>query len=242
MASKKQAPKKKLAPKAAAAPAKVAKKTWRKPAEAVRPAPKATKSVVAAGEAVNPPINDVRLTPKQESFCLAYLTTGNASEAYREAYNPPTMKPESIRVEAAKMLALPNIALRIRQVKAKTADIAVMTAADVLKEAMRLARFDVRKLYGPDGSPIPIHELDDETAAAVQAVDVLEEFKGTGEDRVFVGYTKKYKVADKNAALEKLFKHFGLYEIDNRQKADPLAELFEKIWGTPDAKLPIARR
>ncbi|SQE31532.1 Terminase small subunit [Mannheimia haemolytica] len=28
------------------------------------------------------------LTPKQEAFCLAYIETGNASEAYRQAYEP----------------------------------------------------------------------------------------------------------------------------------------------------------
>ena len=27
------------------------------------------------------------LTQKQENFCLAYIETGNASEAYRKAYN-----------------------------------------------------------------------------------------------------------------------------------------------------------
>ena len=27
-----------------------------------------------------------RLTPKQEAFCRAYVETGNASEAYRQAY------------------------------------------------------------------------------------------------------------------------------------------------------------
>ena len=36
------------------------------------------------------------LTPKQENFCLAYLETGNASEAYRRAYDVANMKPESI--------------------------------------------------------------------------------------------------------------------------------------------------
>ena len=129
------------------------------------------------------------------------------------------------------MLVLPNISRRIKAAKDITAEMAMMTAADVLREAMRLARFDIRKLYGPDGAPIPIHLLDDETAAAVQAVDVLEEFEGSGEDRVFVGYTKKYKVADKNAALEKLFKHFGLYERDNEQKTDPLVEFLKGLGG-----------
>ena len=40
---------------------------------------------------------DNKLTPKQEAFILAYLETGNASEAYRRAYNdePRDRQPRS---------------------------------------------------------------------------------------------------------------------------------------------------
>ena len=34
----------------------------------------------------------VKLTAKQEAFCLAYLETGNASEAYRQVYKSDRMK------------------------------------------------------------------------------------------------------------------------------------------------------
>lgn len=37
------------------------------------------------------------------------------------------------------------------------------------------------------------------------------------------------KMQDKGAALEKLFKHLGLYEKDNQQKTDPLASLLHRI-------------
>lgn len=33
------------------------------------------------------PMTDTRLTPKQEAFAQAYVETGNASGAYRRAYN-----------------------------------------------------------------------------------------------------------------------------------------------------------
>jgi len=39
------------------------------------------------------------------------------------------------------------------------------------------------------------------------------------------------KLQDKSAALEKVFKHLGLYEKDNQQKADPLAALLQRIAG-----------
>lgn len=37
--------------------------------------------------------------------------------------------------------------------------------------------------------------------AVAWGLDVVEEWAGSGEDRVFAGYTKRYKLADKNASL-----------------------------------------
>ncbi|GAA4400406.1 terminase small subunit [Quisquiliibacterium transsilvanicum] len=171
------------------------------------------------------------LTPQQERFAREVASGKSQADAYRAAYKvKPGTKPGSIHACASELMADPKIALRVRELQAAAAERAEMTAADVLREAMRLARFDIRKLYREDGSPVPIHELDDETAAAVQAVEIQEVYEGSGADRVFVGYTKKYKVADKNAALEKLFKHFGLYEVDNRQQGEAAAAMVEVVF------------
>lgn len=177
-----------------------------------------------------------QLTPKQEIFCQGVAKGLSQADAYRAAYASENMKDDTIQQCASRLMADRKVAARVRELQDAAAKKAVMTSADVLREAMRLARFDIRKLYAEDGSPIPIHKLDDETAAAVQAVDVREEYLGSGEDRVFVGYTKKYKIADKNAALEKLFKHFGLYEKDNAQKTDPITEFLLQCSGK---SLPI---
>jgi phage terminase small subunit len=70
---------------------------------------------------------------------------------------------------------------------------------------------------------IPVHELDDETAAAISSVEVREEFEGHGENRKLVGYTKKIRFWDKTAAVNMAMKHFGLFEKDNSLKAANLA-------------------
>jgi len=171
------------------------------------------------------------LTPKQERFCIEYFNTGNASEAYRRAYDAGDMAPATINVKASELLSAGKIAVRLKTMRDGAANSAMMTKADVLREAMKIAKFDIRRLYDDGGAPIPIHELDADTAAAVQAVDIQEVYEGYGAERVFVGYTKKYKVADKNAALEKLFKHFGLYELDNSQKSDPVREFLNACSG-----------
>ena len=62
------------------------------------------------------------LTLKQEKFCHYYVDTdGNASEAYRMAYDAAKMKAESIWVTACRLLKEPKVALRIKEIKEKRA-------------------------------------------------------------------------------------------------------------------------
>lgn len=120
------------------------------------------------------------MTPKQEKFCRLFVELGNASEAYRQSYDAKRMKPESIAVQAAKMLASPKIALRVDELKAHHAERHDMTVDDIakmLKEDRTFARqcqtpaaavsatMGLAKLYGhlrdkvehtsPDGSMTP---------------------------------------------------------------------------------------
>lgn len=169
------------------------------------------------------------LTPKQENFCLAYLETGNASEAYRRSYNTAKMKPETVCRNAKGLLDDTKIAARIAELRKPIEEAVQIDLTRVVRELVRLATFDPRKLLNADGSPKPINELDDDTAAAVAGLDMLEQFEGQGKDRVFVGYVKKYKIADKNAALDKLMKHLGGYEKDNRQKSDGVLALLQAV-------------
>ena len=82
------------------------------------------------------------LTPKQENFCLAYLETGNASEAYRRAYDIGTMKPESVNRKAKELLDNVKITARLTQLRAPIIAKAQLTVEDLLgelEEARRLA-------------------------------------------------------------------------------------------------------
>ncbi len=83
------------------------------------------------------------MTPKQEKFCQLFVELGNASEAYRQSYDAKRMKPESIAVQAAKMLASPKIALRVDELKAAHAErheITVDRLRDMLLEDREFAR------------------------------------------------------------------------------------------------------
>lgn len=64
-----------------------------------------------------PPGEGGKLTLKQEAFAQAYIETGNASEAYRRAYSTGQMKPESIVVEASKLLSSPKVSIRVLELQ-----------------------------------------------------------------------------------------------------------------------------
>ncbi len=178
-----------------------------------------------------------KLAPMQSVFVQEYLIDLNATQAaIRAGYSAKTAEQQGYQL-LQKPSVQAAIAARQKEREQRTA-----VAADrVLLEAARLALFDPRKLFNDDGSPKEITELDDDTAAAVAGIEVVEQFEGSGKDRVFVGYLKKYRIADKNSALEKLFRHHGLYERDNEQKTDPLTSLLHAIaGGNSSAFKPVA--
>jgi len=62
------------------------------------------------------------LTPKQNKFIEVYIETGNASEAYRQAYNVKSMNENTINRNAHSLLYNNKIATRLDEIKAKNAE------------------------------------------------------------------------------------------------------------------------
>lgn len=82
------------------------------------------------------------LTPKQEKFCMVYIETGNASEAYRQAYSCKTMKPENVAKRASELLARGDITgmlEKLREPIKKRHAITVDSLLEELEEARQLA-------------------------------------------------------------------------------------------------------
>lgn len=75
-----------------------------------------------------------KLTQKQEAFCLAYIELGNASDAYRSAYEASRMKPETVNRTAKEQLDNPKIAARIKDLQAEAAERNAVTVDSLLAE------------------------------------------------------------------------------------------------------------
>lgn len=151
------------------------------------------------------------LSHKQERFVAEYLVDLNATQAaIRAGYSAKTAQEQASRLLSNVMISR-LVAEKGREHAASTG----LTIERVLKEAQRLAFFDIRKLVDKEGNPIPINELDDDTAAAIQGLELASE--RSRDENGTETTVRKYKVADKNSALERLFKHLGLFERDNKQ-------------------------
>lgn len=75
-----------------------------------------------------------RLTIKQENFCLAYVETGNASEAYRRSYDVGEMLPASINRLAFELLENIKITSRISELRSTVMQRHKITVDDLLAE------------------------------------------------------------------------------------------------------------
>jgi phage terminase small subunit len=76
------------------------------------------------------------LTPKQERFACLYVLLGNASEAYRQAYEPKTMSAKTINETASRLVSHHKVAARIAQLQAVAERAVIQEIVYGVKEAM----------------------------------------------------------------------------------------------------------
>jgi phage terminase small subunit len=152
-----------------------------------------------------------KLTLKQERFAQKYIELGNASEAYRQSYDAENMAMETINSEASRLLANPQIAARVEELEMLALKRHQVTVDLVVAEYRKLATLDIRKAFDEEGRLKPIHEIDDDTAAALAAIEVEDMWEGRGEDRERVGTLHKVKFVDKKGALDSIARHLGMF-------------------------------
>lgn len=145
------------------------------------------------------------LNGRQERFAQEYIIDLNATQAaIRAGYSEKTAYSIGQR-----LLKHVEIQERIQQAMKERATRTGITQDRVLREYARIAFFDPRKLFDTDGNPINISELDEDTAAAIAGLEVVQELNSeTGS----TSYTKKYKITNKLGALDSLAKHLGMFD------------------------------
>lgn len=199
-------------PAASKAPAKATT------APAMKPAARTTRGGAAAST------RRERNKPNLEVFIAEYKVDRNGKRAAIAAgYSPKTAA-----AQASRLLTDVNVRAEVdshrADVIAKVQQETGITLERTLREIARIGYFDPRRMFKSDGTPLGVHELDDDTAAVVAGLEVLEAYEGTGDERQKIGQIKKWKLADKKGALDMLMKHLGGYKADNDQAGEATAK------------------
>ena len=159
-----------------------------------------------------------KLTLKMEKFAQAYAVNGgNASAAYRTAYDAENMQPETIHVRACEMLKHGKVAVRLDQLRADALRRHQVTVDRVVAEYSKLAfanMTDYMRVNADGLAEVDLSKLNGDQAAAITEIraDRVRTIGG-GEDGEPKAYVERvtFKLADKRSALDSLSKCLGMF-------------------------------
>lgn len=154
-----------------------------------------------------------KLTAKQSRFVEEYLVDMNAAQAaIRAGYSKRTANKIGCY-----LLAKPHVVDAVAEARAALAERTLVKVDRVVQEFVRIGFADLRALFDEDGKLRPIHELDDDTAAALASVEVVTKSLGDGE----VEYVHKVKAWDKPGTLDKLMRWLDGYPAERHKHSGP---------------------
>jgi hypothetical protein len=134
---------------------------------------------------------DNGLTPKQLAFCRAYVETGNASEAYRRAFDAKAMKPDTIKRRAFDLMQNGHVKATVASLKAETDEKATkdlgLTREWIISRLMKSAQMglgevkaSVSKKDRDTGEIVDIKTTILDQSAANQALGLLGKIDNIG--------------------------------------------------------------
>ena len=146
---------------------------------------------------------DKPLSAKQLQFIDEYLIDRNGTKAYQRVC--PGVSDAAAAVSASKLLRIAKVKAIIAEKCAETSEKLVLTREMCIAQYQRLAFSDPRKLFDAYGRIKPVHELDDDSAAALQGMDLDYQRNEAGEFTPVL----KIKMADRKGALDSIMKAQG---------------------------------
>jgi phage terminase small subunit len=118
-----------------------------------------------------------RLTIKQENFCTKYIETGNASEAYRFAYDCSKMIPETINNKAYILLNKGEIRARVDQLQNELREKSNISKERILEELKAISFSDIRDYLDFNGRTIRFKNFKTLTDTQVKAIESIKKGK-----------------------------------------------------------------
>ena len=162
-----------------------------------------------------------RLTAKQDRFCREYVVDLNASGAARKA----GYKARTARQQGQRLLTKVHVQQRIAELQAEVAHRLGIEAENVLQELARVGFSRIDDYLEFDDNGVTLKSSKDLLPEQLSAISEMREIIGQGGNK-----TLRLKLHDKLAALDKLGKHFGLFNESTTQEAgDSLFMMIHKM-------------
>ena len=140
-----------------------------------------------------------------EALAQAYAATGNVNRAMKAAEEAGLYAPGGARdrFESAPVVQ------RVQEIiRTKFAESGISSQRTMI-ELARVAYSSAKDMFDENGDLLPVHKMSDDTAASIASIDVETRWEGKGDNAVPV-IVRKYRRADKMAALGILAKHFKI--------------------------------
>jgi len=164
--------------------------------------------------------------PQHELFCLEYLKDLNATKAAERAgYSKKTA-----RQQGSVLLSKPDISARLAEALAEKQKAVGMSAEDVIRELSLIASSDIVDLFEPKLLTMrTVSDIPEKLRRCIQSVEFVEEFEGSGRDKVQIGWTRKIKLWSKDKALENLGRYHKLFvDVVKHEGLEGLADRMKK--------------
>ena len=153
------------------------------------------------------------LNGKQQRFVEEYLIDLNATQAaIRAGYSK-----RNADVTGPRLLGNVRIQEEIQRSIGERSQRTEITQDRVLLEYARIAFFDPVKLFGDDGRPLPVSQIDENTRRAIAGLDVCT----VGNGDMGAGEIQKFRIANKLTALEQVGKHLGMFQGKQDEDEEP---------------------
>ena len=150
-----------------------------------------------------------KLTIKQERFCNKYLECGNASEAYRYAYDCSKMSDNSVWCNASQRLADTKVAQRLEYLKNHLAEAAGITALQIIREHQKIAFSDATRIRNGWMSLKEFESLTDDEKACIRSVETKQTKRTTPMGDEVIDEQVKITCYDKQKALDSIVNMLG---------------------------------
>jgi len=163
----------------------------------------------------------MNLTPKQEAFCLAYLETGNASEAYRRAYDAANMKPEVISVKACELLKNGKVSVRIEELQSEVSERAIVSKEWVITKLVENIERAMQNTPVLDHEGSPTGEYRYEGSVANRALELVGKELRMFVDRKEVGQPGEFDNLSTHELRERIRREAEALGLNGRASEAP---------------------